>query len=105
MQRHISVSQRKQKEYYDKTRRTATIYNSGDLVMLEVTSEGATGSSRKLLAKFKGPFRIIKVLLNDRYEVEDLREGSRGKRTVAAADRLKRWITVQDGTDGAESDE
>ncbi|KAK2577920.1 hypothetical protein KPH14_011865 [Odynerus spinipes] len=99
MGQHISESQKKQKEHYDRSQREATIYKSGDLVMVEVTSEAATGSSRKLLPKFKGPFRVTRVLSNDRYEVEDLREGSRGKRTVAAVDRLKRWITVQDDGD------
>ena len=104
MKEHISVSQRKQKEYYDKTRRTVTKYKQGDLVMVDVTSEAATGATRKLLPKFRGSFRITKVILNDRYEVEDLREQSRGRRTVVAADRMKRWITVQYDTDNDEAD-
>jgi len=35
------------------------------------------------------------VLINDRYEVEDLREGGRQRRTVVAADNIKPWITIQ----------
>lgn len=92
---HISQEQRAQKERYDKTRRDATKYNDGDLVLVQITSEPATGSSKKLHPKFKGPFQIYKVLINDRYEVEDLREGCRRNRTVVAADRMKPWITIQ----------
>lgn len=92
---HINQEQRAQKERYDKARRDATKYNKGDLVLVQITSDPATGSSKKLHPKFKGPFRIHQVLMNDRYEVEDLREGCRRSRTVAAADRMKPWITIQ----------
>lgn len=92
---HISQQQRAQKERYDQSRRDATKYKDGDLVLVQITSDPATGSSKKLHPKFKGPFRVRKVLINDRYEVEDLREGCRKSRTVAAADRMKPWITVQ----------
>jgi len=91
---HINKEQRVQKERYDRTRREATRYDEGTLVLIQITSDPATGSSRKLHPKFKGPFRVHKVLINDRYEVEDLREGHRRKRTVVAADRMKRWITI-----------
>lgn len=92
---HIGSDQRAQKERYDRKRREATRYKKGDLVLVQITSEMATGSSRKLNPKFKGPFRVHKVLVNDRYEVEDLREGRRQARTVAVADRIKPWITIQ----------
>jgi len=92
---HIDQKQREQKEHYDQTRREAARYKSGDLVLVRITNDPATGSSKKLHPKFKGPFRIRKVLINDRYEVEDLREGGRQRRTVVAADNIKPWITVQ----------
>lgn len=92
---HIDQEQQQQKERYDKTRRDATKYKDGELVMIRITSDPATGSSRKLHPKFKGPFRVYKVLINDRYEVEDLREGHRRRRTVVAADHMKPWITIQ----------
>jgi len=95
VQAHIGQQQREQKERYDRTRRDATKYHEGDLVLVQITSDPATGSSKKLHPKFKGPFRVRKVLINDRYEVEDLREGCRRSRTVAAADRMKPWITIQ----------
>lgn len=86
---HISQDQRAQRERYDRTRREATKYDEGALILVQITSDPATGSTRKLHPKFKGPFRVRKVLINDRYEVDDLREGCRQKRTVAAADRMK----------------
>jgi transposase InsO family protein len=92
---HISDDQRKQKERYDRSRREADRYEVGDLVLVSITSEVATGSSRKLLPKFKGPFRVTRVLFNDRYEVEDLRERRFNQRTVVAVDKMKRWITLQ----------
>lgn len=65
----------------------------------EHTSEPATGNSRKLMPKFKGPFRVHTVLPNDRYVVEDVREGARRKQTVAAADHVKPWISIQTDDD------
>lgn len=91
---HITDDQRKQKERYDKRRRRAERYELGDLVLVQITSEASTGSSRKLLPKFKGPFQVVRVMLNDRYEVEDMREQRRHQRTVVAVDRMKRWITL-----------
>ncbi|KAK2578390.1 hypothetical protein KPH14_011876 [Odynerus spinipes] len=61
--KHITAKQKEQKERYDKTRRDAKKYQEGDLVLVQITSEAATGSSRKLCPKFKGPFRISKVLM------------------------------------------
>lgn len=98
---HISEEQKKQKERYDRTRKEARKYTTDVLVLIQVTSEPATESSRKLLPKFKGPFRIRAVLSNDRYDVEDLREGSKRLRTVVAADKIKPWITIQGGAQDA----
>ena len=53
----------------------AVRYQESDLVLIRITSDPATGNSRKLNPKYKGPFRIRKILINDRYEIEDLREG------------------------------
>lgn len=92
---HIDDDQRKQKERYDRNRRNAERYEVGDLVLVQITGEASTGLSKKLLPKFKGPFRVVKVLFNDRYEVEDLRERRHNQRTVVAVDRVKRWIALQ----------
>lgn len=61
-------------------------YQEGVLVLVRITSEPATGTSRKLAPKFKRPFQVHKVLY---ITVEDLREGKRRSRTVIAADNMK----------------
>ncbi|KOC59891.1 hypothetical protein WH47_10532 [Habropoda laboriosa] len=75
MAQHITKDQQAQKERYDRSRRDARRYTVAKLVLVRLTSEPATGASRKLLPKYKGPFRIRTVLPNDLYEVEDVREG------------------------------
>lgn len=93
---HITQDQQRQKARYDKHRREAERFQVGDLVRVLITSYANTGVSKKLLPKFKGPFRVVKVLFNDRYELEDLREGARRRniRMVVAADKLQKWITL-----------
>ena len=93
---HITEDQKNAKMRYDKTRQEATKYSKDDLVMVRITSEPVTGGSHKLLPKFKGPFRVTKVLINDRYEVEDLRGLRKVSGTVVAADNIKRWLIIQD---------
>lgn len=93
--KYITEDQRKQKARYDVARKEAKKYMKDDIVLVQITSDAATGSSRKLRPKYRGPFRITKVLLNDRYEVEDLRENTRKcVKIVAAAERLKPWTAA-----------
>jgi len=93
MKENIERKQQEQKERYD---RAAMTYKAGALIFVRITSDPIMGSSRKLHPKFKRLFRIRKVLMNDRYEVEDLREGYKRDRTIVAADNIKPWITFQD---------
>ena len=95
IKKHITQEQKTQKERYDRTRKEARKYNEDELVLVRITSDPSTGSSKKLLPKYKGPFRIRAVLPNDHYDVEDLREGVKRLRTVVAADKLKPWISIQ----------
>ncbi|CAK9816329.1 hypothetical protein ANTPLA_LOCUS8958 [Anthophora plagiata] len=91
---HTDEEQRKQKKSFDAKRFKPPKYQVGDIVMVEVKSAPATGDSRKLIAKAKGPFRVRATLPNDRYEVEDLREMRKapGQRTVVAVDQLTPWV-------------
>lgn len=50
---HITQEQQAQKERYDKTQREATKYHKGDLALVQITSNPATGSNRKLHPKYK----------------------------------------------------
>lgn len=96
MKDHIAVNQAKQKEYYDRSRREADKYEKGELVLVLITSVKNTGTSKKLTPKYRGPFKIVTVMFNDRYEVEDLREGYRKARTVVAVDKIRRWSAAQE---------
>ena len=92
--RRIDASQTAEKVNFDARRFKPPHYEVGDVVMV-ASNPAATGQSRKLAPKYKGPFKITAVLPNDRYEVRDLREmrKSAGKRSVVAVDSIKRWIT------------
>lgn len=92
----LDEAQVKQKERFDKKRGKALKYAVGTLVLLRITSIPSTGESKKLYPKFRGPFRVVAVLPNERYEVEDLRGKRRKQRTVVAVDHIKPWITLAD---------
>ncbi|CAH0564290.1 unnamed protein product [Brassicogethes aeneus] len=64
--------QEQQKRQFDAKRCSAKKYEVGDLVLIRITSLAATGTSPKLLPKWRGPFRVSQVLDNDRFEVQDI---------------------------------
>lgn len=87
--------QARQKAQFDARRRAPDQYQVGDLVLLRITSAQPTGSSRKLLPKWRGPFRISGCLGNDRYEVRDIPGMTRSQAPylgVAGIDNMKQWI-------------
>lgn len=92
--KYITAEQAKQQERYDRARKEATKYEKGDVVLLQITNEVATGTSRKLRPKHKGPYVVTKVLGNDRYEVEDMRDQGRQRKTVMASERMLPWTTT-----------
>lgn len=96
---NIKASSDRQKERFDKTRKSANIYHEGDLVLIKIQSQSNEGQSRKLLPVFKGPFRVKKVMGHDRYEVTDLRGSERSNKPytgVAVAENMKPWIKIDD---------
>nr|XP_053605830.1 uncharacterized protein K02A2.6-like [Plodia interpunctella] len=96
---NIKASAVSQKQRFDKTRTKAKVYEEGDLVLVKIQSLTNDGQSRKLLPVFKGPFKVKRVLGNDRYEVMDLRGSERSFKPyngVAAAENMKRWIQIDD---------
>nr|CAI5841865.1 unnamed protein product [Callosobruchus analis] len=72
----------------------------GDVVMILKTDAPCTGMSRKLLRKFKGPFRITKVLFNDLYEVQYMRDNYRRMKSVVVVDKIMPWIIYRAKTAG-----
>lgn len=47
------------------------MYSAGDYVMIK-NYVSAVGISKKLVPKMKGPYKVTKVLGNDRYAVSDI---------------------------------
>lgn len=96
----IQINQQKQKERFDRSHKKPTQYKLGDLVRVERDIRSDPGQSRKLLPKCVGPFRISKIIGNDRYEIEDTpitrKEGCRPYRSVFAVDRLHPWLAFND---------
>lgn len=93
----IDDSQVSQKRYYDQGRRPARAYSKGDLVKITKVAFQNDGKSTKLMPSFEGPFRVIKVLGNDRYRVAPIAgfHGMKNKRkTTVAADRMRPWIHI-----------
>lgn len=100
----ITARQQVQKNYFDEKRRKLTEYQVGDMVLVE-RDLTAMGHSRKLESRFKGPFVVMKILDNDRYELQEV-PGTKGSRrmaiTVYSVDRIKRWCQLAD-IDGCET--
>lgn len=88
------------KERYDKSRKVATHYKIGDLILWKnaATSKAGVGVGHKLANKFDGPYRISKALANDRYLIEAIK-GVRGYKrfqAIVAVDSLRRFHSVND---------
>lgn len=66
-------------------------------VAMVASTPPASGESRKLAANTKASFRVVAVILNDRYEGQEL-SGLRNflnPKSAMAVDRLKRWDTFK----------
>lgn len=92
----IKAQQVKDKEAFDKRRKKAVEYKEGDLVRVIRAVAGIEGQSKKLEPKCRGPYRIKKVLPNDRYVIEDTPITRKGKRyeAIVAVDKIFPWLTV-----------
>ena len=69
--KRIEKSQKYNKEYFDKKRKKANVYKIDDYVMIR-NIDTTKGVSQKIIPEFKGPYKISKVLRNDRYVVKDI---------------------------------
>lgn len=93
----IDTEQEKQKERYDRNKRPARTYNVGDLVKITNVSLNNDGKSKKLLPSYVGPYRVIKVLGQDRYRISSI-PGFNGRTikriSTVAADRMVPWVHI-----------
>lgn len=89
----LEDNREKQNEHFNKKRSPSIQYVVGDLVLTKTTSFPANNNeSKKLLEKYRGPFRIIEVLPNDRYRVKENIHSTRTKRpyeAVVGAEHIK----------------
>ena len=73
-------------------------YVEGELILIRA-EHAATGQSRKILPRYKGPYVINKVLGNDRYEIKDTPTTQVTQKpfvSVFASDKMKRWCKFED---------
>ncbi|KAL0281608.1 UNVERIFIED_CONTAM: hypothetical protein PYX00_002543 [Menopon gallinae] len=110
-ERQIALSNIVQKQQQDKTRydsrhKKPTRYKEGDCVLVK-KEYPATGESRKLLPKYKGPYMIRRCLPHDRYVlVSSPGEDGKARRRhfIFATDRLKPWCKLDEDTEESESE-
>ena len=69
--RNGEKAQNYNRKYFDKSRKEAYKYKEDYYVMVK-NFESTPGVSKKLIPKYKGPYRVIKVLRNDRYVLGDV---------------------------------
>lgn len=106
--KYIQESQEKQKERYDRSRCKPRSFSIGDLVRVE-RSIPCPGKSKKLKSKCYGPYRVVNVLPNDRYLVEDTpltkKKGKASYKGVHPVDRIHPWLSFKGVDDSESSDE
>ncbi|KAG6462773.1 hypothetical protein O3G_MSEX013458 [Manduca sexta] len=88
------------KTRFDKHRKSPTKYCEGDLVRVERVTfdKDRLGKSKKLMPKFQGPYRIVKVLPNDRYVVKDTpltKKGNKVYENVVSCDKIHPWLNFK----------
>lgn len=77
---------------FNKHRKPARQYQEGDLVRL-ARQAPHDGKSQKLSVKYQGPYRILKVLRNDRFVVEDDSQKGRRYEAVVSIDKIQPWMS------------
>lgn len=67
----IEKSYKYNKEYFDKKRKQAHTYKIGNYVMVK-NIDNTKNASHKIVPEFKGPYKIARILRNDRYVINDI---------------------------------
>ena len=82
---------------FNKRRKKATIYKTGDLVQ--------GGPGLKLHSKFLGPYRVMKVPGNNRYIVQREGEHEVPRTTSTAADHMEWWnVSISDVSENSDDE-
>lgn len=85
VKRNILKQQQITRTQYDKKRKVATTYNIGNLVMIK---RAQFGTGVKLRTKFFGPYRVITIHPNERYQVQKIGSHEGPQTTSTAADMM-----------------
>lgn len=95
--------QEENRKTYNKNRKQAHKYQVEDLVAIERTQ---FGTGLKIRSRFLGPYKIVKVGPNERFEVTKVGEHEGPLRTTTSADKMKLWATYDiDESLSSEADE
>lgn len=76
------------------------VYAVGEYVVIR-NVDTSSGANRKLIPKYRGPYRVKRVFPNDRYEVTDVENCQLTQipyRGILESARLKPWIQVKERT-------
>lgn len=96
----INTQQEKLRALFNNNKQNLT-FKVGDLVRAIRIIPSVDGQSRKLEPKFRGPYKIKKVLSNDRYVIQDTPITQKGRRyeAIIAVYKLKSWLNFQNAND------
>lgn len=99
----IEKSQCRNESSYLKRSVPPRSFNEGDFVVIK-NVDTTVGRNKKLIPKFRGPYRIHRVLPNDRYVIRDIETYQVTQipyNAVHEAGRLKPWVQAQNDVVGA----
>ncbi|CAK1579255.1 unnamed protein product [Parnassius mnemosyne] len=86
---HILKVQEENRRNFNKHRKEGCKYEIGDFVAIKRTQFGV---GLKLRPKYLGPYRIIRIKRNDRYDVEKVHAHDEGPgKTSTSVDQTKQW--------------
>ncbi|XP_043264236.1 uncharacterized protein LOC122404367 [Colletes gigas] len=86
---NILKIQRENRRGYDKHRKKARQYKEGELVAIKRTQYGP---GLKFASKFLGPYRVERILRNDRFIVCKVGEHEGPQQTSTLAEHMKPWV-------------
>lgn len=97
----ITKAQEVYKKQYDKKRKSSNDYRVSDLVAIKYTQFIA---GKKLASKYIGPYKIVKVKRNCRYDVEKAADFLGPNRTSTSSDNIKLWRYIESNDDDLSSE-
>lgn len=95
--RHIKEAQELTAVRHADKYKPGKTYEVGDYVVIR-NVDNTPGTNKKFLPTFRGPYRIFKVLGNDRYVIRDVENCQRTQIPydgVLDASRLKKWVDAE----------